>query len=69
LASAAAPIRVPGVYLVKPGETLERIARKAYGDSKMWTLIFDANEQAITNSSSADLAGQKLWIPKKDGSK
>ncbi|MDQ0045676.1 LysM peptidoglycan-binding domain-containing protein [Variovorax boronicumulans] len=54
------PTGTPGSYSVGVSDTLETIAKGAYGDSSLWYLIADANGL----SSNADLrAGQVLRIP------
>jgi YD repeat-containing protein len=50
----------PGSYTVRQGDTLQGIARGAYGDSRMWYRIAEANGL----SSDSDLkVGQTLVIP------
>jgi YD repeat-containing protein len=50
----------PGAYTVRQGDTLQGIARGAYGDSRMWYRIAEANGL----SSDSDLRiGQTLIIP------
>jgi YD repeat-containing protein len=54
------PAPTPGAYTVNAGDTLQNIAQGAYGDSKLWYLIADANGL----SSNNDLrVGQTLNIP------
>jgi nucleoid-associated protein YgaU len=36
-----------------------------YGSSKYWTIIYDANEELITDPETLELTGQKLWLPNK----
>ncbi|SFQ11319.1 LysM peptidoglycan-binding domain-containing protein [Variovorax sp. 770b2] len=58
------PSASPGTYAVSAGDTLQGIARGAYGDESLWYLIADANGLG----SNADLkAGQVLTIPTKVG--
>jgi LysM repeat protein len=58
--TGAYPSATPGAYHVRPGDTLQSIAQSAYGDSKLWYRIADANGLA----SSSDLkVGQTLNIP------
>lgn len=50
----------PGVYAVQQGDTLQSIARGAYGDAKLWYRIAEANGL----SSDSDLrVGQSLTVP------
>ncbi|MDM0122209.1 LysM peptidoglycan-binding domain-containing protein [Variovorax arabinosiphilus] len=59
------PSASPGTYAVSAGDTLQGIARGAYGDESLWYLIADANGLG----SNADLkAGQVLTIPARVGS-
>ncbi|QGW82230.1 Ig-like domain repeat protein [Variovorax paradoxus] len=54
------PAASPGVYAVQVNDTLQSIAKGAYGDGSLWYLIADANGLM----SNADLrAGQVLTIP------
>ncbi|MDP9933519.1 LysM peptidoglycan-binding domain-containing protein [Variovorax paradoxus] len=54
------PAGSPGSYAVSAGDTLQSIARGAYGDASLWYLIADANGLG----SDADLrTGQVLRIP------
>ncbi len=54
------PAGTPGSYSVGVNDTLQSIAKGAYGDSSLWYLIADANGL----SSNTDLrAGQVLRIP------
>jgi YD repeat-containing protein len=58
--TGAYPSATPGAYHVRPGDTLQSIAHSAYGDSKLWYRIADANGLA---SSSELKVGQTLNIP------
>ncbi|MCG2593198.1 LysM peptidoglycan-binding domain-containing protein [Ramlibacter sp. XY19] len=58
--SASYPAPSPGAYTVRDGDSLQAIARGAYGDSSLWYRIAEANGLA----SSSDLkVGQTLNIP------
>lgn len=58
--SGSYPSASPGVYSVLTGDTLKSIAQGAYGDSKLWYRIAEANGL----SGDADLrVGQALTIP------
>lgn len=50
-------------YVIEKGDTLWKIAEKAYGNGAKYTAIVDANKEVIKN---ADLIfpGQKIRIPK-----
>ncbi|HZY20285.1 MAG TPA: LysM peptidoglycan-binding domain-containing protein [Ramlibacter sp.] len=62
--TAAYPAAAPGAYTVQAGDTLQAIARSAYGDSKLWFRIADANG---LRTSSDIRAGQTLNIPNRVG--
>jgi len=64
VASAAAP--APGTVVVVPGNTLWQIARTAYGGGPLYTLIFKANQDQI---SDPDLIypGQVFVLPPPEG--
>jgi nucleoid-associated protein YgaU len=51
-------------YEVKPGDSLSKIAKKAYGDANAWKRIFEANT-GILKDPNKIFPGQKLKIPKK----
>ena len=51
------------VIIVKPGDTLNKIAERAYGDASNYQKIFDANPD-ILNRADRIYVGQKLRIPK-----
>jgi uncharacterized protein YidB (DUF937 family)/LysM repeat protein len=61
-APAAARVVEPEIYTVVSGDSLSKIARRYYGDAKLWPRIFEANRDQIENP---DLIrpGQKLRIP------
>ena len=69
--SSSAPAAVPAptvpetrTYTVASGDSLSKIAKRQYGDAKLWPRIFEANKDIITNP---DLIrpGQVLKIPAK----
>ncbi|TET33869.1 MAG: LysM peptidoglycan-binding domain-containing protein [Planctomycetota bacterium] len=67
-ATAAAPDRQPSdprpvrqetrKYTVQPGDNLYAIARKMYGDSSKWKLIFNANRNLIKDKNNI----QRGWV-------
>lgn len=58
--SGSYPAANPGTRTVGAGETLQSIAKSAYGDSSLWYLIADANGL----SGDRDLrVGQTLTVP------
>lgn len=63
---AATPVPTPPTgersYVVKPGDSLSKIARREYGDARKWPAIFEANKDTIKNPDLI-FPGQKLIIP------
>jgi len=54
------PSASPGSYRIQPGDTLQTIAQQAYGDSRLWYLVAEANGLA----SDRDLrVGATVTIP------
>lgn len=49
-------------YLVQPGDTLSKIAGLVYGDARLWTLIFEANRDKISDPGMIRV-GMTLSIP------
>jgi nucleoid-associated protein YgaU len=64
-ASSTAPAaEVYETYVVKPGDSLSKIAKNAYGDGNAWKKIFEANTDVLKDPNKI-YPGQKLKIPKK----
>ena len=61
-----APLLEPGLqtYTVKKGDTLYSLARRFYGDGKLWTRIADANRDQIKDVKNLPV-GAVLVIPPK----
>ncbi len=55
-----------GNYVVRAGDTLSKIARTTYGNSKYWQKIYTANKNAIGNDPANLKVGMKLTIPAQD---
>ena len=49
-------------YEVKSGDTLWKIAKEHYGDGSLYTEIFKANQDVLTDPDKIKV-GQKLRIP------
>ena len=49
-------------YIVKKGDTLQKISNKMYGTTKRWKKIYEANKDAL-KSPDMIKPGQKLIIP------
>ena len=56
------PIEQIESYVVQPGDTLSQIARDVYGDSRLWTLIYDANLDKLSDPALIR-AGMTLTTP------
>ena len=52
-------------YIVQPGDTLSKIAKEIYGDFRLWSLIFEANRDQISNPSLIRV-GMELQIPEQE---
>lgn len=52
----------PTTYTVQKNDTLEKIAKKVYGDTKRWPKIYKANRDVIKNPNTL-YPGQRLTIP------
>ena len=62
-AMEAAPVTVASTtYVVQKNDTLEKIAKKVYGNSSQWSKIYKANREIIKNPNRL-YVGQKLAIP------
>lgn len=59
--SAEAPA-APTTYVVEKGDTLEKIAKKVYGETKRWPKIYKANKALLRNANRV-YPGQRLTIP------
>jgi LysM repeat protein len=51
-----------GVWVVKPGDSLSKIAQRAYDDGKKYMKIFEANQDVLKDPNQIK-PGQKLKIP------
>ena len=60
--SKPAKSKADTTYTVVRGDSLSKIARKSYGSSKHWRLIFEANRDQIDNPDLIH-PGQVLKIP------
>ncbi|HVN44279.1 MAG TPA: LysM peptidoglycan-binding domain-containing protein [Steroidobacteraceae bacterium] len=49
-------------HVVQSGDTLSKIAEKYYGDAALYTKIFQANRDVLTDPNKIR-PGQKLRIP------
>lgn len=53
-----------GIYTVKPGDTLGKLAKEVYGDAKLYPKIFELNKDQLKNPDRIEV-GQKLKLPPK----
>lgn len=49
-------------YTVVKGDSLSLIAKRHYGDAKLWKKIFDANKDLVSNPDRIQI-GWKLKLP------
>jgi nucleoid-associated protein YgaU len=66
-AAAAAAVGAPPApaartYTVQPGDSLSKISKEFYGDTKMYMKIFEANKDKLTDPDKIR-AGMNLLIP------
>src|SRR5919199_1699279 len=59
-ASPASP--APEEYVVEPGDSLQAIAQRVYGDANLWPRIYAANRDVIGPNPDALQAGTRLRI-------
>jgi len=52
-----------GSYTVKPGDSLSKIAKQHYGDSSLWTKIYEANKDMIGGNPNLIFPGQTFTLP------
>ena len=62
--SSTAPARPPEpeIYVVVAGDNLSKIAKRIYGDAKLWNRIFEANRNQISDPDKIR-EGMTLQIP------
>lgn len=51
------------MYVVKPGDSLYKIAKKTYGNGSQYTKIYNANKNTIGKNPNLIYPGQKFIIP------
>ncbi len=56
--------KYPNSYIVEPGDSLSKISRKIYGNTRYYKLIFQANKEILGTEDAPLIIGQKLVIPK-----
>jgi len=66
-ATARSPIACGTAYTVARGDTLFKIARRAFGNGKLYKQIFQVNRDILPNSASVEI-GNEILIPCLDSS-
>jgi len=66
IAVAKPPIACDTIYTVARGDTLIKIAERAFGNGLLYKQIFEANSDILPNSASVEI-GNELLIPCLDG--
>ena len=61
-ATARSPIACGTAYTVARGDTLFKIARRAFGNGKLYKQIFEANREILPNPASVEI-GTEILIP------
>jgi nucleoid-associated protein YgaU len=61
-ASPIAAEKEESIYVVKKGDTLQRISKEVYGTTRKWKKIYEANKH-ILKSPDLIKPGQELTIP------
>jgi nucleoid-associated protein YgaU len=51
-------------YTVKKGDSLSKIAKRAYGDAQQWRRIYEANREIIGDNPDLIHPGQALKLPR-----
>ena len=62
VADAQSAPRTTKFWIVRPGDSLRRIARRVYGDENLWKAIRDANPASV-GRDGAIVVGATLEIP------
>lgn len=53
----------PKTYVVKPGDSLSKIAKELLGDAKRWPEIYELNKALIGDNPNLIHPGQELKLP------
>jgi nucleoid-associated protein YgaU len=57
----------PKIYVVRPNDTLIRIAHRFYGDTSMYLRIYQANRDRLSSPNDTLYVGQRLRLPDPPG--
>lgn len=66
VADAKAPIACGTIYTISPGDTLFKVADRAYADGWLYKRIYQANRDFLPDEASVEI-GDQLLIPCLDG--
>lgn len=58
-----------GEYIIKRGDTLQKVTRMAYGEGLSWRFIYKANKAVVGPNPSAIEIGMKIKVPCRRGQK
>lgn len=56
-----------GEYIIKRGDTLQKVTRMAYGEGLSWKFIYNANKAVVGSNPSAIEIGMKIKVPCRQG--
>ncbi len=56
-----------GEYIIKRGDTLQKVTRMAYGEGLSWSFIYKANKAVVGPNPSAIEVGMKIKVPCRKG--
>jgi nucleoid-associated protein YgaU len=54
---------VERTYMVRPGDSLSKIAKALLGDAKKWRQLYEANKDVVGSNPDLIRPGQVLKIP------
>lgn len=60
---APAETKAPRTYVVKKGDTLQKISKQFYGTTRKWRAIYEANRDVLKGGPDDLTVGAKLKIP------
>jgi len=59
----AQPTRSERIYVVRKGDTLQKISQRFYGTTRNWRRIYEANRSTLTKGPDMIQVGMRLVIP------
>jgi nucleoid-associated protein YgaU len=57
------PRKAPRTYVVRQGDTLQKISKQFYNSTQKWRTIYEANRSALKDGPNVLKVGMKLQIP------